>query len=258
MSKKLRFEVFKRDSFRCQYCGRAAPDVVLQIDHVKPVADGGENDILNLITSCKDCNLGKGDRTLDENSTLAKQRDQLEELNERREQLEMMIRWKEELSNLKEDVIERLAQHWSKLIPGYSLNENGRQKMKKLTRQFDLEEVLEAMQIAADQYLVFKQGKPEHESVEYAWGKVNGICRTRREEKSKPYLRDLYYIRVILRNRLSYLNEGALMELLEEAVHVGADLESVKALAKRCSSWSKFSNEVEAFIESRRNGEASA
>jgi 5-methylcytosine-specific restriction endonuclease McrA len=26
LSKKLRFEVFKRDNFTCQYCGRAAPD----------------------------------------------------------------------------------------------------------------------------------------------------------------------------------------------------------------------------------------
>ena len=33
ISKKARFEVFKRDSFTCQYCGRTAPDVVLHLDH---------------------------------------------------------------------------------------------------------------------------------------------------------------------------------------------------------------------------------
>jgi hypothetical protein len=163
-----------------------------------------------------------------------------------------MVQWKEALGNLKEDVIERLAEHWSKLVPGYHLNENGRQKLKKLVRKFDLEEILEAMQIAADQYLVFKQGKPKEESVENAWGKVSGICHTRREDQSKPYLRELYYIRGILRNRLLYLNETSLMELLEEAVHAGADLDSVKTLAKRCSSWSKFVNELEALIELER------
>ena len=41
ISKKLRFEVFKRDSFTCQYCGKSAPDVVLHIDHIKPVKEGG-------------------------------------------------------------------------------------------------------------------------------------------------------------------------------------------------------------------------
>ena len=49
--KTVRFEVFKRDKFTCQYCGQMAPDVILEIDHIKPVAEGGENDILNLITA---------------------------------------------------------------------------------------------------------------------------------------------------------------------------------------------------------------
>ncbi|OAM26482.1 MULTISPECIES: HNH endonuclease [Eikenella] len=33
ITKKLRFEVLKRDSFTCQYCGKAAPDVVLEIPY---------------------------------------------------------------------------------------------------------------------------------------------------------------------------------------------------------------------------------
>lgn len=34
ISKKIRFEVFKRDGFTCQYCGRMAPDVVL-VDYLE-------------------------------------------------------------------------------------------------------------------------------------------------------------------------------------------------------------------------------
>ena len=33
LSKKIRFEVFKRDAFTCQYCGQMAPDVLLEVDH---------------------------------------------------------------------------------------------------------------------------------------------------------------------------------------------------------------------------------
>lgn len=62
VSKKLRFEVFKRDSFTCQYCGAKAPDVILEVDHIKPVAKEGSSDILNLITACQACNAGKSDR----------------------------------------------------------------------------------------------------------------------------------------------------------------------------------------------------
>ena len=41
ISKKIRFEVFKRDSFTCQYCGRMAPYIVLEVDHINAVANGG-------------------------------------------------------------------------------------------------------------------------------------------------------------------------------------------------------------------------
>jgi hypothetical protein len=64
MSKTLRFEVFKRDGFKCQYCGAHPPQVILQVDHIHPVAKGGSDEIGNLITSCQPCNLGKGVRSL--------------------------------------------------------------------------------------------------------------------------------------------------------------------------------------------------
>jgi len=59
ISKQQRFEIFKRDSFTCRYCGRSTPDVTLQVDHVNPVANGGTNDDDNLVTSCVECNAGK-------------------------------------------------------------------------------------------------------------------------------------------------------------------------------------------------------
>lgn len=65
MSKRTRFEVFKRDGFKCQYCGATPPSATLHVDHIVPVASGGQNDMDNLITSCADCNLGKGAVDLD-------------------------------------------------------------------------------------------------------------------------------------------------------------------------------------------------
>lgn len=62
---RLRFTVMQRDGFRCRYCGKSAGDgVVLHVDHVEPVAAGGETTEDNLITACDECNLGKSDRDL--------------------------------------------------------------------------------------------------------------------------------------------------------------------------------------------------
>jgi len=65
ISKKFRFEVFKRDGFQCQYCGKSSPKVVLEIDHVIPKNEGGQDNLENLITSCFDCNRGKGKELLE-------------------------------------------------------------------------------------------------------------------------------------------------------------------------------------------------
>jgi hypothetical protein len=59
LSKRVRFDVFKRDGFVCQYCGRHPPDVVLECDHVDPRAAGGVDEEWNLVTACFDCNRGK-------------------------------------------------------------------------------------------------------------------------------------------------------------------------------------------------------
>jgi hypothetical protein len=60
ISKKRRFDIFKRDGFACQYCGATPPSVVLHLDHIVALANDGANDDDNLVTSCEPCNLGKG------------------------------------------------------------------------------------------------------------------------------------------------------------------------------------------------------
>lgn len=61
VSKKMRFDIFKRDQFQCQYCGAHPSETVwLEVDHVRAVSDGGTNEADNLVTACFDCNRGKG------------------------------------------------------------------------------------------------------------------------------------------------------------------------------------------------------
>lgn len=59
LSKRLRYEILRRDNHACRYCGRSAPEVPLTVDHVIPIALGGGDDPTNLATACKDCNSGK-------------------------------------------------------------------------------------------------------------------------------------------------------------------------------------------------------
>jgi len=155
ISKKIRFEVLKRDSFKCQYCGACAPDVLLQVDHINPVAKGGDNDIINLITSCIKCNQGKSDIPLSDHSAVEKSRKQLEELQERHEQLEMMMEWRNGLRGIEDRTIELLCDHWSKIIKPYCLTDGQKSALRMMLKRFSAQEIMEAMDISGQQYIRF-------------------------------------------------------------------------------------------------------
>lgn len=55
-----RYNVYLRDKFTCQYCGKRFPAHELTYDHLVPRYKGGKTDWMNIITACKDCNGRKG------------------------------------------------------------------------------------------------------------------------------------------------------------------------------------------------------
>ncbi len=61
MAAFTRFNLFLRDGFACQYCGRTDH---LTFDHVIPRARGGRTTWENVVAACGPCNLDKGSKTL--------------------------------------------------------------------------------------------------------------------------------------------------------------------------------------------------
>lgn len=249
ISKTTRFEVFKRDSFACQYCGKSAPEVVLHIDHINPVAGGGDNDIMNLITSCEDCNLGKGARELDDNSVIAKQKAQLDELNERREQLEMMLSWREGLASIDEQKIDAFNEVFER-VTNCHLNEHGRAKVKRWLKHNTLEALLDALDASLDTYYKVGSDDPDENNkmAGDAFSRVLSIIRGKAKYADKPYMRDLFYIRGILRNRC-YCNDRKAIDLLEEAYHAGIHIEELKQLTLTTKSWTTWHRTIRDWID---------
>jgi len=66
-----RKNVFKRDLFICQYCGKTNTELTL--DHVIPKQKGGRDSWDNLVSACNNCNFKKGNKLIKEtNMTLIK------------------------------------------------------------------------------------------------------------------------------------------------------------------------------------------
>lgn len=121
LSKRLRFEILKRDGFRCLYCG-ASPiagtlTVGLHADHVDPKSKGGADEPANLVTACADCNQGKSDVPLERkrlNSRFGS-----EEEREHAEQIREYLALQREIAAAKRDAEALVLEHWQERIGAF-------------------------------------------------------------------------------------------------------------------------------------------
>ena len=61
-----RKNIFERDKWQCQYCGKKPNKSDLNLDHVTPRARGGKTTWDNIVASCFTCNGKKGSKTLEQ------------------------------------------------------------------------------------------------------------------------------------------------------------------------------------------------
>lgn len=98
-------------------------------------------------------------------------------MQERREQLEMMLKWREMLDSeiaLEVDAVDGLFLRDTK----WSLSENGRKNVRKLIRRFGFDEVYTSTEIAIDRYYTGTES-----SWDNAFNKIGGICFNRKKAK---------------------------------------------------------------------------
>lgn len=239
ISKKTRFEVFKRDNFTCQYCGRSAPDVILEIDHINPIKNGGDNNILNLITSCFDCNRGKGKRKLTDNEEIKIQIEQLKEINKKREQLEMLLKWKKELESFDDEQVDKIEELLNAKT-GRTFSEYGRRKCKNIIKRYGFDEVYESTKISINQYYDINDTNSVSIVVDY----IGRICATRKKQKDDPNGVKINYLIKIAKNRLYYVNDMKLKCLLRKN-YEEEDFDYLKDIFCQVSNWTELREELE-------------
>lgn len=166
LSVRTRFEVFKRDRFTCQYCGRTPPNVLLEVDHIVPVAAGGSDDETNLTTSCWECNSGKSDRLLEEGTAPVVSREVTDRLAERIEQATAYTELVAQLQALLERQISMVNEAWASAYHAKTEEHadgtvtwvlgRGRfpdqRTMRRLLRKLPLEFLIEAVDITVGRF----------------------------------------------------------------------------------------------------------
>jgi hypothetical protein len=175
---RLRFEVFKRDNFTCRYCGRKSPEVILQADHVIPVAEGGGNEIENLVTSCFECNSGKGKILL---TLLSPEGDVTEKavlLAERERQLQEYNEVRRRMRERENADIQQIMEAWERLWGGRSVDYFPNEaQLRSLLNETTVYDLLDAVEIAAE------KTSPSYARVRYFFGVAYNKARGPRETR---------------------------------------------------------------------------
>ena len=177
MTKRLRFEVFKRDGFKCQYCGKCPPDALLEVDHITPKSGGGEDDLNNLVTSCFDCNRGKAHVRLD--LIPSSITDNAAAIAEREDQVRAYNRALAKIEKRLQSEIAGVNGIFSEQFKGRILGVHFQQSsLKDFLRKLPVIEVEEAMTIACSFIHETRGGNPELKA-EAAIKYFCGICWTK-------------------------------------------------------------------------------
>lgn len=149
LSKRLRFEVFKRDGFRCTYCGATPAQSILHVDHVEPVSKGGTDEPCNLVTACADCNGGKSNVPLDRRKLAPSM--STEDAAEHAEQLRAYLALQREIAGAKRDLVAIAEEHWEDAA-GWELTARQRVSIRTFVDRLGVEEVMRAIDIAASKF----------------------------------------------------------------------------------------------------------
>ena len=170
ISKKLRFEVFKRDNFTCQYCSAKPPKVPLEIDHIIPVIKGGTNDDYNLITACFDCNRGKGKHSLE--NSMPTQDEQIDRLKEAHLQYKIYLKFLKDTAKQQTQTVQMVCDVYEEIYYGETFTPKFRISIKQFIDKLGVDEVILAMEKSIQK--CYRQSDVPKYFCGICWNKIKG------------------------------------------------------------------------------------
>ena len=174
LSKRTRFEIFKRDGFRCVYCGATPNDSPLHVDHVNPVAEGGATHETNLVTACQSCNGGKSAVPLDRKKFQPIDPDVAAD---HAEQIRAWVAAQADVLQAKRDADQQWVNFWCQAMGTESCDSTVPKRIAKVVSEWGFEKISEAVAIVAAKRGLYSDTK----RLQYLYG----VLRKWREEEAE-------------------------------------------------------------------------
>lgn len=174
-----RFKIFQRDGFQCQYCGASPPAVILHVDHVLAVANGGGDSEDNLLTACSNCNHGKFTKPLDPASVPRDYAKMADDAKQRAAQLAAYRKHLLELQSEMDQSVDAVGRRFwgGSFTWNYETDVRSRRRVEHFIRIGGLASVMDAADVA---YARLPDGDKSRDRFRYFCGVMWNRCEERR------------------------------------------------------------------------------
>jgi len=250
--KRIKFEVFEKDGYKCQTCGAVAPNVTLQLHRLQEVQQN-ENwlDPAFLSTACFDCEQKQTEQksTAKKNGFMT-----LDDLEERLEQLKMLISWRKGLRKIKKGQLNSLIDYWQELVPGIYLNDDHKRTILSCMNKFTREEIKSAMEYAVKEFLILRQdGSIAQDSFQLAFEKIPEICLRTKKASENQEIENLYHIHDILKGKLEgFFDSERVIQWLNYARSWEVKLDELTHMAFKVTNWTQFSCNIDEMVHRQK------
>ena len=189
-------------------------------------------------------------------ATVKNQQKQLKELAEKREQIKMVMDWKNELLELEEEQVDAINELFmTSTNQQINISDIGRQDVKKWLKSFGFNCVYESAKLALAQYLTCDvyngEVKYNLRSGQKAINYIPGICRNKKEDPTDEFLKNLNYLIKILANRfgrLSNTDYWQCKEYIKKGLKIDDSFDFIKRTASSCDGIYDFKQRMDEWL----------
>ena len=250
--KRIKFEVFEKDSFKCQYCGSVAPIVTLQLRRIQEIQQSEKwLDTAFLSTSCAACEKKQAGEA--EN---AKRSEfiSIDELEERLQQLKMLINWRKGMLKIRKQQLANLVQYWENKVPKSPVDNIQRREILRYINKFSGDEIRAAMDMAADKFLKTEaDGSLNQESISNALHKIPEICAQKTQIANNHETDGLFQINELLKTNITgFFDSRRAFQWLNYARSWEISLDDLTTMASAVTSWTQFSLNIDKMVEKQK------
>ncbi|MBN1406916.1 MAG: hypothetical protein JW956_03965 [Calditrichaceae bacterium] len=250
--KRIKYEIFEKDSFKCQSCGMGAPVVTLQLIRIQDTLQNDKwLDTAFLSTSCKICEKKKSgaDEKNMQNVFMS-----IDELEERLQQLKMLINWRKGMLNIRKQQLNKIIIYWEHKIAGFETSNAQKKYLAAYISKYSCDEIQSAMDMAIDKFIKYDDdGNLDQSSILTAFSKIPEICQTKTEIINAHESDGLQRIHNQLKQTINgFFDPNRASQWLNYARSWEVPIDDLFKMASSVKSWTEFSIQVDKMVEKQK------